>query len=139
MMKIRFPIGDWSKDGHNQCEWYFATTELTVQEVREAHFMCSEIYGFDIGDICTEHEEDQINEDIVDVLKRYNLIDEHFENEDIDSEQIFLILLGILNSIYPALKLAPFTNKKDYEDINFYGRDVKNRHINTPGYGIFLD
>lgn len=138
MMKIRFPIGDWSKDGHEQCDWYFATTELSTQEVREAHFLCSEIYGFDIGDICSEYQEDQINEGIVSVLKRYNLIDEHFDNEDIDSHQIFLIWLSILNSISPSLKLVPF-DYKDYEDINFYGRDVKNRHINTPGYGIFLD
>lgn len=139
MMKIRFPIGDWSKDGHEQCDWYFATTELSAREVREAHFMCSETYGFDIGSICSEYQEDQIDEVIIDILKRYNLIDEHFENEDIDSEQIFLIWLNILNSINADLKLEPYANKKDYEDINFYGRDDKNRHLDTPGYGIFLD
>lgn len=88
MNKVRFPVGDWSDDGHGNCDYYFATTNKTTQDIREAHFKCNEIYGFDIGN-------------------------------KIDSE----------------LKLSPVI--EEYEDINFYGRDNKLRHLNTLGMVYF--
>lgn len=33
-MRIRFPIGDWSDDGHGQCDYYFANTDKNTQDVR---------------------------------------------------------------------------------------------------------
>ena len=43
-MKVKFPIGDWSGDGHSQCEWFVVkvndqgSDERTLQALREAHF-----------------------------------------------------------------------------------------------------
>lgn len=137
-MKIRFPIGDWSDDGHSSCDYYFATTTKTTQDVREAHFKCKEIYGFDIGDIASDYEDNFINDDILDIIIREKIIDESFENKNLNSEVIFDIWLSILNKIDPSLHLISL-NDKDYEDINFYGSDDKKRHLETPGYGVFLD
>jgi len=58
---IRFPIGDWSDDGHGKCEYFMIKSSM-------------------------------------------------LELERIEPE---------------------------YEDINFYGSDDKNKHLKTPGYGIF--
>lgn len=35
---IKFPIGDWSNDGHGKCDWYMFKSNVPVEELRIAHF-----------------------------------------------------------------------------------------------------
>lgn len=133
MNKIKFPIGDWSHDGHGKCEYFLATTPLTVVEVREAHFAAPTVLGFDIGSICNEYGEYEINPE---VIKKISTILPAWADSKIrDPEFLFFLWIDLLNHIDPRLMLAPVV--EDIQEINFYGFDDKGRHLCTPGYGLF--
>jgi hypothetical protein len=140
MNKIRFPIGDWSDDGHGKCEYFFATTPLSVQDVREAHFSARSVMGFDIGDLYKGYMESSISPEIQDKISEILPDTSEFKydwaEEDLSPpESLFFLWVSLLNKINPELALTPMVS--DYEDINFYGRDDQGRHLNTPGYGLF--
>jgi len=133
MNKIEFPIGDWSGDGHGKCDTYLATTPMSVQEVREAHFAAPSVLGFDIGDICKDYHESEIDESI---LEKISAVLPAWDNERMENtEALFILWISLLNLIDPRLMLTPI--ESDAEPINFYGYDEKKRHLNTPGYGLF--
>lgn len=135
MNKVRFPIGDWSADGHGRCEYFFATTPLSVQDVREAHFAAPATLGFDIGRLCRDYGDGVIAPSL---LEKIDVITSVWhEPEDMESpERLFVLWISLLNYINPALLLTPLT-EKDYEDVTFYGVDEQNRHLRNPGYGLF--
>jgi len=35
---VQFPVGDWSGDGHNRCDYFFVFSDKPVRDVREAHY-----------------------------------------------------------------------------------------------------
>jgi hypothetical protein len=133
MIKIKFPIGDWSGDGHGKCDYFLATTEATLKDVREAHFAAPAVVGFEIGDICKDYQDSEIDEDI------QEKIGEIFPAWDCNRierpEALFILWISLLNHIDPRLMLAPIED--DSEEINFYGFDEKSRHLDNPGYGLF--
>jgi hypothetical protein len=133
MNKIEFPIGDWSDDGHGKCDTYLVTTPMSVQEVREAHFAASSALGFDIGDICCDYHQSEIDESI---LEKISSVLPAWDNERMENtEALFILWISLLNLIDPRLMLTPI--ESDAEPINFYGHDDQGRHLNTPGYGLF--
>lgn len=135
MTKIRFPIGDWSDDGHGKCDYFIASTHMTVQDVREAHFAAPRVLGFDIGDLCRDYCESSINDLTLD--KIYEIYPE-FEDiyaESFTTKTMFDLWIKLLNHIDPELNLR--SQEEDIENINFYGYDDKGRHLRVPGYGLF--
>lgn len=36
--EFRFPVGDWSGDGHNRCEWFHVQSNKPIEEWRKAYF-----------------------------------------------------------------------------------------------------
>ena len=131
---IRFPIGDWSQDGHNKCEWFIVESNKTVDELREIHFKCKKMFGFEIGDLCSEYNQQAINEDIQEKLKEFEI--DHSFIEDftwIDSEEMIQLWLNILMRIDKSLVLKIIT----ISTISFYGFDDKKRCFKGPGYGLF--
>jgi hypothetical protein len=140
MNKIRFPIGDWSDDGHGKCDYFFATTPLSVQDVREAHFVAPSVIGFDIGCLYAKYREGSLSQEIEnkisEILPDTSGLKYDWREEDLSPpESLFFLWISLLNEINPALELTPMVS--DYEDINFYGRDEQGRHLSTPGYGLF--
>lgn len=132
MQLINFPIGDWSNDGHGKCETYLISTDLNIEDVREAHFAVPEKLGFDIGDLCNDYGncylDEEIQNKILDVCTEFN------DLSDMISENTMIkIWIGLLNYINPALNLKI----ENIAAINFCGRDKQNRHLNVPGYGLF--
>lgn len=145
--EIKFPIGDWSNDGHGQCQWFRIKSNKPVQEVREAHFLCERILGFNIGSICSEYEESMIEENILKILKD-NEIDISYLFVDATSdatneedplynnpEELIQLWKNILMFLDKDLQLEII--KDNTPMINFYGFDEKSRHIKVPGYGVF--
>lgn len=137
---IRFPIGDWSDDGHGKCEYFEVQSNHPVQHVREVHFKAPEVIGFNIGDMCRNYEE--LSTEVVTKLNAIGIDPNKFLDGEIDPEDYYMdyeslinIWLAILNYIDPTLELEIIKSKA--EDINFYGIDEKNRHLETPGYGVF--
>ena len=132
-IQIQFPIGDWSEDGHGKCDYYLATTESTLEDVRMAHFNSPLILGFDIGSIFG-YEERNIDPNVLSKIKSV-IGDFDFNNGDeFTSEEMFQLWLDLLNFIDPTLNLV--SSFDDYEPINFYGLDSQGRHLDTPGYGL---
>jgi hypothetical protein len=140
MNKIRFPIGDWSDDGHGKCDYFFVTTPLSAQDVREAHFAAPSVIGFDIGCLYAGYREGSLSQEIEnkisEILPDTSGFKYDWREEDLSPpESLFFLWISLLNEINPALELTPMVS--DYEDINFYGFDDKGRHLKTPGYGLF--
>ena len=160
---IRFPIGDWSDDGHGKCKYFMVKSNMSVQSVRELHFKAPEVIGFDIGKMCSDYESSTLDDDIVEKLiaisidpQTYNMDGSIAEEECwMDSEKLIDIWLDILKYIDKTIAGMPDDveditvgidatagleleriKKPDYEDINFYGIDEKYRHLQTPGYGV---
>jgi hypothetical protein len=147
MNTYKFPVGDWSGDGHEACEWYMVKTNASIEDVREAHFSCKEKLGFEIGTIASEYQDNTVDEHIIKILFENKIVTEDdfcevVEGDDgktmytVESEDIFHIWLKILNYLNPTLKLV-HAKKAELPTINFYGWDEKGRHLETPGYGVF--
>ncbi len=136
-MQIKFPVGDWSDDGHNQCEDFIAETPLTVEHVREAHFK-AEANGIAIGQICSDYECASVDEDILAALDAAEIQYDDLPVDDMDPESVFTLWVRILNRVNPMLKLTAVTSVQ-IPSITFYGFDEQKRHLRSPGYGVFFD
>lgn len=147
MYKIKFTLGDWSDDGHCMKDVFIVESTLPVDDLREVHFKANDLLGFDIGSLCSDYGDSSISRERYEKLEKflsctiYEDIDDDFweENENeilIDSPKDLLhIWLDCLEKTEPGLKLKVIDD--DIPNIHFYGRDKKNRHLNTPGYGLF--
>lgn len=156
-MKIKFPIGDWSDDGHGKCRWFLVevgknnkeSDSETLKRVREAHFKCKEVLGFDIGDICSKYNEYRIRREILDkiseeIWSKYHAMDEKSIAEqkeiyelEFNADNLIYLWLDILHYLDNELRFEVLDDNSDIPTINFYGVDEQRRHLNTPGYGLF--
>jgi hypothetical protein len=144
-MKIKFPIGDWSDDGHGKCDWFIIETNKTVEEVREIHFSCKEKLGFDIGDLCRDYEEHSINEEITAKLISLGIVEENnpciiederfWPGEAEGSKTLCELWLDVLKYLDDTFIWTIVS--EDIPCINHYAFDQKKRHLQTPGYGLF--
>lgn len=139
--QYRFPIGDWSGDGHKECIWYTVEADKPVEDAREAHFKCPEVLGFEIGEMCSGHNESILDKDIYETLREKEIITEKMQEEycyngefSPGPHELFEIWVGILNFIDPDLNLK--SAREELPTITFYGFDKKNRHLANPGYGV---
>ena len=154
---FKMPIGDWSDDGHGQCDYFQVESDVPVEEVREAHFLIKEKTAIDIGNVCSEHQEPYLmfedvrklldlgfnkdlisdfDEELFEKAKAENEPDYYEENADgVDSETVAHIWLFLLNKVNPDMNLKIIPDKE--EMLVFYGSDKKGRFIESPGYGCF--
>lgn len=133
---VQFPIGDWSGDGHDRCDYFFALSEQPIVRVREAHYRAGETLGFEIGDLCKKYGDNRLASDVVQKLDDLGYLppnDIDLAEEFLPSEVLVDIWFYLLNHVDPSLHLE----KTKMPSINFYGRDDKGRHLKTPGYGLF--
>jgi len=141
--KIKFPIGDWSDDGHGRCDWYMASTTMTVEDVREAHFACKNKFGFDIGEICSQYGETTIDSDLAKKISAVVPLGDYAYGAEgsgeytfeYNTEAVFALWIAILNKSNLDLDLV--TEEVAIEAIQFSGHDSLGRHIVVPGYGVF--
>lgn len=139
---FRLPIGDWSDDGHGDCEYYYIKSTKPVEEVREAHFLIEEKTGVNIHKICNDYENSYVSADIFNKLLELGFNDGVLGDYVIDGDnEVFLeakdmsdIWLFLLNQTDPELKLEAAYHKEP-EMLPFYGFDEKGRHIGQVGYG----
>lgn len=136
MMKyiIRFPIGDWSDDGHGKCNWFAVESNKPVEDVRESHYACKNAFGFTPGELCHNYEEYYPDGLQVTALILAGIAVPH--EDEFDSAAILQIWLDMLMKADPTLHLEVVPDNA--ERINFYGTDEQGRHLSTPGYGLFF-
>jgi hypothetical protein len=137
------PIGDWSDDGHGQCDYYHVESNKPIEDIREAHFKIKEATGIDIHSIANEYEENMVYEDnpIIAYLKSKGVEPgELFENDGndyyADSDGMARLWMMLLQDADPTLKLEMVPEQK-IPMLAFYGFDEKKRHIDFVGYGTF--
>ncbi|HLP27578.1 MAG TPA: hypothetical protein VK147_02985 [Candidatus Didemnitutus sp.] len=150
--QVKFPIGDWSGDGHGHVEWYTILTNKTIEELREIHFSCPELLGIEIGDICRPYGEHAFSREIsfklaeLGVFEKANIDGASAGTEFLEDGQfypnnwdgprtMFLIWLAILKTADPTFGYEIVDD--DIPAITFYGSDDKRRHLKNPGYGLF--
>ena len=148
MYQIKFTLGDFSRDGHGQFDNYIVESNKPVQHLRELHFSCIDILGFDIGDICKDYGDNSLSEYIYNILVRHQIFSEEdvknfeecFEAEDaylIDGpNELIHIWLNILKYLDPELT-THIKTPDEIPSMHFYGYDKKKRHLNNPGYGLY--
>lgn len=143
MHDIKFTLGDYSRDGHGQFDDYIVESNKPVEHLRELHFSCIETLGFDIGDMCKDYEDNQLDESIFDILREHNILDDESlyllqtnEYTIEDPDELLGIWLSVLIHLDPSLTLLVKT-PDEIPSIHFYGYDEKRRHLNNPGYGLY--
>ena len=154
---FKMPIGDWSSDGHGQCEYFKIQSDVPLEEVREAHFLIHEKTGIDISKICSEYQEPYLFfNDVVQLINLgfdtslildfdAELLEKAREKNDpeiyegntdgVDAETVAHIWLFLLNQVNQDMNLKIIPDEE--EMLVFYGFDKKGRHIESPGYGCF--
>ena len=132
---FKIPIGDWSKDGHGQCEWYFATANKPVDDVRKTFFKAKKLLPeVDPETFCNQYQDGVLPEKVCKKLKRLGVsINKHF-----DSENMVKIVVWFLNQGDPKLDVV-LEPEDDVPMLPFYGFDSEKRHIGFFGYGLFAD
>ncbi|WPS85274.1 hypothetical protein SMD22_01215 (plasmid) [Brevibacillus halotolerans] len=143
MYQFRMPIGDWSQDGHSQCDYYLIQSNKSVEEVREIHFSVPDKTGVNIEEICSDYEESSVDsetmEKIIELGFYRNLKQDSYEEgkeTNFSSEDMCKLWIFLLMKADPTLQLEI---SKDYkmEMLPFFGFDEKGRHIGFVGYGTF--
>lgn len=144
------PIGDWSSDGHRECEKITIEANCTIEELREAHFKIKEVSGVNIEEIANEYECCWIETEVLLKLMDIGLDPQDYTDVDVVKEEISKgefsevkyftqpeymgkLWIDLLNKVDETLEIKEVEDK--IKSISFYGFDEKGRHIGTVGYG----
>lgn len=138
MHQFRLTIGDWSGDGHGRSEDFLVISNVPVERVREAHYKIRDATGIDIESICSEYEEDEIDEETVVALKEMGF---EFENSTgmgdgiVNVPEMARLWVFLLQKADPTLELSMIED--EIPRLQFYGFNSLGRHIRGVGYGLF--
>jgi len=145
---IKFQLGDWSKDGHNQHLDIFVTSNKPVADVREAYFTAVTKTGFDFGaEVCKDYEESTIPEHHADTLTKLGWEFSDYEKNELETEGRCYLqggTQGYLEILLWYLKLGDLELTLTVNEVidttptfHFSGYDEKKRHIPMLAYGMF--
>lgn len=83
MYRFKFPLGDWSDDGHGKCDWYIVECAKSIEDVQKAWNRAIKLYPeVNPEKYCSEYKDSSIPRDIVEKL--YNLGFKVVETDNID-------------------------------------------------------
>lgn len=125
----KIPVGAWGYWGHKRHEYYYIECNRSLDELRDVHFSCFDVLGFDIGSICAHYDETEVNNEITSKLKAAKI---NVPREP-GPYEIFELWMDILQYIDIGFRY----NLLDPPDIAFVGEDSKGRAFVAPGYGVF--
>lgn len=125
----KLPVGAWGYWGHKRHEYYYIKCNRSIDELRDLHFSCFDVLGFDVGSICAHYAETEVNIDIARRLETAKI------NVPIEPgpDEIFELWMNILQHIDISFRYEVL----DPPDIAFVGKDSKGRTFDAPGYGVF--
>ena len=147
--KIQIAIGDWSNDGHGECDNFFFNVHSghSVQEIREAYFQSGEKYpNLNPEKFCCDMESSTLSPKILELSKElgFDWLNEGAEFESWKGEDytyahpevMAKFVAWFIGLSGPALELTP---RNEVPTLQFYGYDKEKRHIGFIGYGLFSD
>ncbi len=139
MYSFILSIGDWSNDGHGKSEDFIVMSNTPVECVREAHYRIPETTGICFEALCSEYEENFIDDKNTEALKALGF---EFKDQTGLGEQVMCpeemarLWVFLLMKADPSLHLELKPEEK-LPTLHFYGSDSKGRHIAQIGYGVF--
>lgn len=135
--RFQMPIGDWSCDGHERCDYYTIESNKPIEAVREAHFNILPKTGIDIERICPNIYDDTIDIETLAKLKTMGFVPSHHFNDEtvLSSSDMAHIWVILLMQADPELDLT-IVIEEEMDILPFIGYDDKGRHIGNIGYGI---
>ena len=158
----KIPVGDWSDDGHGECDNYYITTNYSASEMRQAYKDTCKKIGLQLNHntdyteiegmstwknwryLLTDYEQNTIEEDALDILLSHGFdisIAEEYEEDDegkivsatFDSRGVFKLFMWFISYSMPSdFEYKEF--KIEAEPINGYWNKELNHQI---GYGVF--
>ncbi len=143
--KFKFPVGDWSGDGHEKCYWYVVESNYTVKSWREAYFKSKEKFP----NLAPDHLFDKgwpLHKMREATGFQFPTTDYDWEpgkEKDIpkvgfpSDEDIVAYTLTFCQLSNPKLKYRVVPD--DVDMFPFYGFDKKGRHISHIGYDKYLN
>ncbi len=133
---FQIPIGDWSADGHGQCDWFAAEADKPIDKVREAFFAAKEMWpNLNPETFCCDYEDSLLPADIVAGLAEHGVCAD--ETDAFGPEDMAEIVVWFLNQGDKELNVK-LTPAAKLPSLAFYGFDKKERHIGGLGYGLFF-
>ena len=135
-MRFKLPIGDWSGDGHEKCDYYIVDSNVDFKKIVRAYIDMDRKY--EISKQVSEYEDCELTEDFIDLLEnlRFDIrkycisrVDRIIESDDL-AELIIDLIMFYDNSI--ELKIVS-------EDMPMLCNWTapKGEHLDLPGYGLF--
>lgn len=145
MPRLKFTIGDWSKDGHSKHDDVLFTSNHTGKEVREAYKLAVVKSGFDLcKEVAREYEDSKISVEHLNLLKEKFGFDFEKEWDDLwrsyQDENAFAIenysdlcvmFLYMAKSELPDLEWKLEKSNTDEEVVGGYSSGL------SLGYGLF--
>lgn len=140
--KIKFPVGDWSDDGHGKCDWFLLESSVPVEDLREMYFnACSQTGIVFDREICSSRDDNQVEEKQLKKLgltkKEVSFDEEEYEDYGVTQELFVNIFIAWMKKHNPGLELAVIEENDGIPTFTHYGFDDKKRHIGHLGYGLF--
>lgn len=131
---FQIPIGDWSGDGHGQCEWYTVKSNKPVEAWREAYFKSQARWPelAPDGELSRTATGDWPRDRIGEVFGGSYRLD--IDAIDGSSEGIALYTLAFCQLSDPALAFEHVPIPM----LPFYGVDEQQRHIGSIGYELWM-
>lgn len=160
---FQIPVGDWSRDGHNQLETYYVTANYSAQEMRQAYKDTCKKIGLQLNHntdytgiipedkwnnwryLLTEYEQSSIPEEAVEILLEHGFTFDRVDGERddngviviqevyFDTEGVFDLFMWFISYSMPD-DFEYEEFKLDAEPINGWWCDGLNHQI---GYGVF--
>ena len=90
MYKFKLEIGDWLQDCHCMYDSNYFESNKPIEEIREIYLANCERYGKILETMCSEHEDDTIDQEMMDKLIMIG-IDIEFETYEDDEEKIYYV------------------------------------------------
>ncbi len=128
------PIGDWSGDGHSQCEYFLFKSNKPVEEVREAYFNARRKFkNLSPESFCNDYQDSEIPEELIKEANTlgFKIDPDNFFHDELAEYVAWFCCLGDHDLV---LEKQANTNESM---LVFYGYDHKKRHIGGFGYGMF--
>lgn len=129
--QFRIPIGDWSGDGHCDCQYFAASASKPIGAVRDAFFAAQEKHPrLCPSEWCEAYEDHNVPDDVLAALNAAGL---GIDPDYFDAEAMARVVVWFINQGDESVDVKLEENPPS---LTFYGRDAKGRHIDGIGYGL---
>jgi hypothetical protein len=132
--KILLDIGDWSGDGHRECDEVVILSNLLANELPPAFQKGSEVLGFNVQKLLDEYEESTIPAEYVRTLSKHGILkDWGFDTEEKLTED-WDLACEISQYVSLWLRIAKLGNPNFEYEVQ-ETRSLPNVYIG--GYGLY--